>query len=283
MPAWSPQGQHAERLRQAADAAATNAAAPACGAVDDWMRRFGAPAPAATTAPTAAPAPASAPAPVSPADPVPVHHWRQNFNPGDFLPFQYDVERHLRRMGLGAEQDVPREPVASAATPVPLASVIWAPLPIINPLPAPVPATPQATAGNGTLGMDEFLRLYPHVGVRPHPSLSALVNPVGYLFQAHKTAPATVPCLVLALRPLLFASDTNRRSLSLLTLAASKACQLIYLLTGPPSTDLLPTRPATTVLSAYPDGTWPRQHWGSRSPTCCSASSRLPSELAARS
>ena len=161
MPTWSPRSHHVERLHQAA-----NAAAPAPGAVDDWMRHFGAPVPAPVVA-------------------TPIHNWRQNFAPGDFLPFNYDVEAHLRRMGLGANRGAAHQSARPVANPVPVvAPVLLAPFPVVNPLcGAPLgapPAAPPAAAGHGTLGMDEFLRLYPHLGVRTASALPVFVHPVGH-------------------------------------------------------------------------------------------------------
>ena len=173
MPVWSPQGQHVERLRQGANAAAANAAAPAPGPVDDWMRRFGAQVPA--------PAPA-------PANAAHIHNWRQNFAPGDFLPYHFDLEDLMRRTGLGANQHVPRQPIVAAANPAP----VFAPV-IVNPLPAAIPLAPSPLAGQGNLRMDEFLRLYPHIGVRPNPPLPVLVRPVGFSIHACDNAPRENP------------------------------------------------------------------------------------------
>lgn len=177
MPQWTPQGHHAEHLRRAA-----GAAAPAPAPVEDWMRRFGAPMPARPPAPALAPAPA-APA-AAPA--APVHNWRQNFAPADFLPFQYDIERHMRRMGLGPGQQTPRQPAAPAANPAPVvAPVILAPLPIVNQPPAG--AAPNVV-GRGTLAMDEFLTLFPHLGVRPVPvpAQPVMVHAVRHLLHARE-------------------------------------------------------------------------------------------------
>lgn len=157
MPVWEPRGQHAERLRQAADAAAAaaaNAAAPSSDATNDWMRRFGAPIPAA-------PPPATA---------APTHDWTQNFAPGDFLPLLHNVEDHLRRLGLAANQPIITAPI--------IAPVATAPPLIMNVLPAALPL--PTLAGHGSLSMFEFLTLYPHLGVRPN-----LVHPVGHLIHLH--------------------------------------------------------------------------------------------------
>lgn len=170
-----------DAANRAADRAATRAAtrAAARAAPDDWMQRFGNGAPAVNPAPGH-------------------HHWRQNFNPDDFLPFQYDVVGHLGRMGLGANRDPPPQPdgrVVRAANSVHAGARVIAPIPLANPVLAfPPLAPPPPPMGHGSLTMDEFLRAYPHIGVGQTPAQPLLMYPVGNpLFVNY---PAEINCSV---------------------------------------------------------------------------------------
>lgn len=168
MPEWTARGHH-DRHRRRRDPDP-----------NEWLARFGMEPPAAEA-------------------PRVVHHnWRQNFAPADFLPITYNLERpwvlaHMNMMeqrGRSAPLPAPA-PAPQSAVAVAIQQAPAPPPPPANPIQIHVYEQPQAAAGPRTLTMEEFLRLYPHVGVRavvtqPVPTQPA---PIQVEHRIHYTSP----------------------------------------------------------------------------------------------